>query len=180
MKHILVGTNRKDSRSASVAKQVQEIHQSLGETYEIINLQQLPLHELPWGVYGEEIQHPQIKEAIEAINSSEGVVIICPEYNGSFPGALKYFIDYWKYPDAFEFRPFCLIGLGGRFGGLRPVEHLQQVLGYRNAHIYPQRVFIVNVWDQMDQEGRLTSQETLGLLKEQAKGFNRFIRKILL
>ena len=86
-----------------------------------------------------------MKPLIDRIDRAEGLYLICPEYNGSYPGVIKTFIDYWSYPKSFEKRPVCFTGLGGVFGGLRPVEHLQQIFGYRNAFIFPERVFLQNV-----------------------------------
>ena len=79
-----------------------------------------------------------------------------------------------KYPESFEFRPVCFVGLGGLFGGLRPVEHLQQIFSYRNAHMYPERVFLFNVWNQL-KEDQLINEDTLALLEKQAKGFTKFV-----
>jgi len=100
--------------------------------------------------------------------------MIIPEYNGSMPGALKLFIDHWKFPDSFERRPVCFVGLGGRFGGLRPVEHMQQIFGYRNAFIFPDRVFLCNVWNLVEND-KLMDETIDQLLNKQIKDFSRFV-----
>jgi hypothetical protein len=56
---------------------------------------------------------------------------------------------------------------------VRPVEHLQQVFGYRNSFVYPQRVFLMNVHKIM-QDGVFTDPLMHDLLKSQAEGFQRF------
>ena len=67
-----------------------------------------------------------------------GLHVVTPEYNGSVPGVLKYFIDMLKFPESFENRPVCFTGLGaGIWGALRPVEQLQAIFGYRNAFVFP-------------------------------------------
>src|SRR5437667_4808 len=77
-----------------------------------------------------------------------GLVVISPEYNGGMPGILKYFIDMLKFPESFAARPVCFVGLAaGVWGALRPVEQLQAVFGYRNAHLYPERVFLPKIND---------------------------------
>lgn len=178
MKHILVGTDRAGSNSKRIAVLVQEIYKSLGEDTELIELQDVMKGLAASAQYGN-ITNPELKAATEKIEGSDGLVIVCPEYNGSMPGALKYFIDHWKFPEAFESRPVCFIGLGGMFGGLRPVEHLQQVFGYRNAFIFPQRVFLMNVWNhfkksETNPEGTLQDPMILSLLKKQATDFRTF------
>jgi NAD(P)H-dependent FMN reductase len=68
----------------------------------------------------------------------------------------------------------CFIGLGGLFGGLRPVEHLQQVLGYRNAFIFPQRIFLQNIFTNL-KDGEITDSLLKSLLVKQAEDFQKFV-----
>ena len=68
------------------------------------------------------------KKFTDAILAADGVVIVTPEYNGSVPGILKYFIDMLPFPESFEQRPVCFVGLAaGIWGALRPVEQLQAI-----------------------------------------------------
>lgn len=176
MKYILSGTNRPGARTLEISKLIQGVYKDLGETVEIIDLKNIPMHEVQGEHYSEKQPHG-IASVIEKINKSTGIIIVTPEYNGSMPGVLKYFIDHWKYPDTFEYRPVCFVGLGGRFGGLRPVEHLQHVFGYRNAFIFPERVFLVNIWNTL-KDGVLNDAPALDLLKTQARGFQKFVQAL--
>ena len=176
MIHILVGTNRPESRSAEVAKFVEPFYKDQGQETKIIKLLDVGLSELEGCHYSEE-KPSKITEAVDELLSGDGLLVICPEYNGSMPGALKYFIDHWKYPDSFEHRPVAFIGLGGLFGGLRPIEHLQQVFGYRNSFIYPDRVFMQNVWELI-KDGKIEDPVIKDLLTKQAEGFCRFVKAL--
>ena len=42
---------------------------------------------------------------LRAVLQAEGLIVVTPEYNGSLPGVLKYFIDMLKFPESFEQRP---------------------------------------------------------------------------
>ena len=174
MKQVIVGTNRRNSRSRQVANLVQKIYQDLGEKVEILDLAELPMHELTGEQYTQGL-HPELEKPVAKVTKSSGIIFIVPEYNGSMPGVLKYFIDHWKYPESFEHRPVCFIGLGGIFGGLRAVEHLQQVMGYRNAFVFPQRVFLQNVWTLL-KEGVIGEPVIQNLLIKQAQDFQKFTR----
>lgn len=176
MIYVLVGTDRPNSKSLTVAQSVLNIYQNLGEKVSLIRLEDLDLTDLNGTHYNTQ-KPPKVAKAIDDLLHADGLVIICPEYNGSMPGVLKLFIDQWKYPESFENRPVCFIGLGGRFGGLRPVEHLQQVFGYRNSFIYPHRVFIQNVWNLFKGE-TMTDPIVQELIEKQAQGFCRFIRAL--
>ncbi len=174
MLYVLSGTNRPGSRTRQVAEVVAEHLKKYKSDIEIIDLAKLPYSELTGQHYSGQGLHTEFTKAIEKVNDSEGLVIVTPEYNGSMPGALKYFIDHWSYPRSFEFRPVAFVGLGFRWGGLRPVEHLQQVFNYRNAFAYPERVFITNIGDAL-KDGKIVDKNVTDLLDKQANGFVRFI-----
>lgn len=178
MKHIISGTDRKGSRTFQIAKMIANFYREAGEDVEIIDLANLPTTELTHGVYTQQEFKGALREAIDKVNKSEGLIMVVPEYNGSVPGVLKLFIDHWKYPDSFENRPVAFIGLGGMFGGLRPVEHLQQIFGYRNAFIFPLRVFLMNVPKSLE-NGRLKDAVSEDLLKKQVVGFQKFVRALM-
>jgi NAD(P)H-dependent FMN reductase len=182
MKHIIVGTDRVGSNSKRIADVVYDLYKEAGEDVEIIELTDVMKGLVASPQYGN-VTHPVLKAATDKIEQSDGLIVVTPEYNGSFPGALKYFIDHFRYPEAFEARPVCFIGIGGMFGGLRPVEHLQQVFGYRNAYVFPQRIFVMNVWNhfkktEQNPEGAFQDPLLLGLMKKQAHDFTIFVNSL--
>jgi chromate reductase len=182
MKYIIVGTDRVGSNSKRIADVVRNIYKDLGEEVELLELQNVMKGLVASPQYGN-VTDPILLEAVKKVDASDGLIIVAPEYNGSMPGALKYFIDHLKYPDAFEGRPVCFIGLGGMFGGLRPIEHLQQVFGYRNSYVFPERIFIMNVWNhfkktESNPDGEFKDGLILGLMKTQARDFTVFVEAL--
>jgi len=175
MIEVIVCTNRKGSNSGRVANIILESLKNEGQKAQLLDLSEVDWGELNTHQYGEENRPESMKPLIDRINKADGLYMICPEYNGSYPGVVKTFIDYWSYPTSFEKRPVCFTGLGGVFGGLRPVEHLQQVFGYRNAFIFPERVFLQNVWSVLDKEGKITDALMSDLLSQQVTNFVKFI-----
>ena len=80
---------------------------------------------------------------------------------------------------SFEKRPVCFTGLGaGIWGALRPVEQLQAIFGYRNAYLFPERVFLPRINELLDDAGRLKDPELLQRLKSQAEGFVDFVERL--
>lgn len=178
MIQVIVGTNRKGSRSNQLADLVLTYFEKHGARAEKISLEDFSWESLEEGLYGIDNVPESFKSAISKVDQASGLYIICPEYNGSYPGVLKTFIDYWSYPRSFDHRPVCFMGLGGKFGGLRPVEHLQQVFGYRDAFVFPERVFLQNVWESLSKEGKITDKVAEELLDRQVKHFIKFIKAI--
>jgi len=176
MKYVISGTDRADSNTLKISRYIQSIYKDLGEDIGLLDLHEIR-GEFSLGPHYGKDQPASLKAELTKVEKADGIIVVCPEYNGSMPGILKYYIDHLKYPDAFEYRPVSFIGLGGMFGGLRPVEHLQQVFGYRNSFIYPQRVFLLNVHKVM-KDGVLTDPQMRELLKAQAKGFQSFCKAL--
>jgi NAD(P)H-dependent FMN reductase len=66
----------------------------------------------------------------------------------------------------------------GIWGALRPIEQLQQIFGYRNAYIYPERVFLPQIHNLLDASGRLNNPDLVERLKAQAAGFIEFVERL--
>jgi NAD(P)H-dependent FMN reductase len=174
---LIVGTNRPGSNSRKVAAQIKELYSELKVALNVLDLAHLPPEIFSPTSYAEKPKsfHP----FADAILKSDGLHVITPEYNGSVPGVLKYFIDMLKFPESFEQKPVCFTGLSaGVWGALRPVEQLQAIFGYRNAHLFPGRVFLPQINSLLDAAGKIKDAELRDRLKAQADGFAKFVKKI--
>ncbi|HAV11994.1 MAG TPA: NADPH-dependent oxidoreductase [Opitutae bacterium] len=171
---IIIGTNRPDSNSGKIAQELISLYKSQGSEASILNLKDLPAEIFQPGAYAEKPE--SFKCFSDTVLNASGLHVVTPEYNGGFPGVLKLFIDMLPFPESFEDRPVAFTGVAaGQFGALRPVEQLQQIFGYRNAYIYPNRVFVMNVFSSFDEEGLFNDEKIKGKLSDQAKGFAAFI-----
>ena len=174
---LVVGTNRPGSNTRKIAAHLEEIYAGLQVPLRVLDLAQLPPEIFSPASYA--AKPATFSKFTDAILAADGLVIVTPEYNGSVPGILKFFIDMLPFPESFEQRPVCFVGLaGGIWGALRPVEQLQLIFGYRNAYIYPERVFISQVGGLFDPSGRLNHLEIMGRLKSQAEGFTNFVDRL--
>jgi NAD(P)H-dependent FMN reductase len=170
---LLVGTNRPGSNTRKVAANLEEIYAELKVPLNVLDLAKLPPEIFAPTSYGEKPK--TFQPFADAVLQSTGLHVVTPEYNGSVPGVLKYFIDMLKFPESFEQKPVCFTGLAaGMWGALRPVEQLQAIFGYRNAHIFPVRVFMPHINNLLDAAGKIKDAELLGRLKSQAEGFAKF------
>src|SRR5262249_35787730 len=133
---IISGTNRPGSNTRKVTSRVEATYKTLGVKTQLLDLTEMPQEIFLPTSYAE--KPAGFSKFTDAILASDGVVIVTPEYNGGVPGVLKYFIDMLPFPESFEARPVCFVGLAaGVWGALRPVEQLQAIFGYRNAYIFP-------------------------------------------
>lgn len=174
--HILSATDRPDSNAAAVSRYASAIISKHAESA-IFSLEDYPLQDVVGGKYGEKIT------SVDAFNSAflaaEGYLFVIPEYNGGFPGILKVFYDYLPFPESFNHKPVSLIGeAAGAFGALRAVEQFEQLLKYRKAYIYPDRMFIQGVNQNFDETTGLKNEKMQELLVNQLSQFPGFVRAI--
>lgn len=174
---IISGTDRPNSNAMRVSCYVQKKYAALDTRPGIIDLKDFPIDAVSGGPYGSEI--PEITTFIEPLLQADGLVFVCPEYNGGYPGILKLLIDYLPFPESLNKKPVCFIGeANGAFGGLRAVEQLQQVAGYRNAHVFPERIFISRVHHNFDKEEGIKDAYQQSLLESQIKNFVQYIHDL--
>jgi chromate reductase len=175
---VLSGSNRPRSRTRNVARVVVASLERLGRTVHLIDLEQLPSDLFVPTSYGN--PPPSFKPYQDAVLAARGIVTVVPEYNGSYPGSLKYFIDLLKFPDSLRGLPSAFVGLAaGEWGGLRAVEHLQQVFQYRNANVYGKNVLVREVHKALDAtSGALVDPRLAERLDLMLAGFVEFCRQV--
>lgn len=170
---LIAGTNRPGSNTRKVVAQIETLYHELKVPVQVLDLAQLPPEIFAPTSYAEKPK--SFAPFADTVLKSNGLHVVTPEYNGSVPGILKYFIDMLKFPESFEHKPVCFTGLAaGMWGALRPVEQLQAIFGYRNAHIFPVRVFMPQIYNLLDDSGKVKDAELLGRLKTQVEGFAQF------
>ena len=75
---------------------------------------------------------------------ADGFVVVTPEYNHSYPAALKETID--RYTAEWRAKPVAFVSYGGVSGGLRSVEHLRNVFAELHAVTVRTSVTVPEVW----------------------------------
>jgi NAD(P)H-dependent FMN reductase len=175
---VISGTNRPNANALRIAKIVEQHYIALKTPVELYSLADLPPEIFNPSSYA--TKPASFVPVQDKIVASRGLHVVTPEYNGSFPGVLKYFIDMLKFPDSFEHKPVAFTGeAAGIWGAIRPIEQLQQIFGYRNAHCFPDRVFIPGINGKLDAEGKLTDAAIADRLAKQAAGFVAFTQRFM-
>jgi chromate reductase len=170
---VISGTNRPGSGTAKVARAVAGHYRRLGVPADLYDLTEMPPELFSPASYA--AKPPAFVAVQDRVVAAAGLHVVTPEYNGSFPGALKYFIDMLKFPESFDRKPVAFVGVSaGAWGGLRPVEQLQMVFAYRNAHVYPERVFIAGSGGKLTGDGAVSDAALDERIGKQAEGFARF------
>lgn len=125
-------------------------HQSFGVDYLDLADHPLPLH-LSGNPNDEDAQ--LLAAVTPRLEAADAFIVVTPEYNHSFPAALKNLID-WHFTQ-WQAKPVCFTSYGGMAGGLRSVEHLRAVFTELHAVTTRDVVSFHNVWGQFDDSGQL-------------------------
>lgn len=174
---ILSGTDRPGSAALKIANYIKPLYEARGVTANVVSLEDFPVEETIGGKYGQKL--PRVEAYRNKVIGADGIVMIIPEYNGSFPGILKLFIDYLPFPDAFFKKPVAFIGeAAGAFGGLRAVEQMQMICAYRNALLHPDRVFLQRVTSTFDEKEGIRDHMMAKLLRDQIESFSQLVKGV--
>ncbi|GAB3936408.1 NADPH-dependent FMN reductase [Mucilaginibacter myungsuensis] len=170
---IIAGTNRPNSNTLKLAKYYQDKLKDKGMDAQLLSLTDLPADLMSTDLYGK--RSDAFKPILDQVNESDKFLFMIPEYNGSFPGVLKLFIDACDFPHSFYDKKAALVGLSsGKYGNIRGVEHFNGVCGYLHMHVMPLRIHIANIRQELDTEAKLHLPDTIKFTDEQIEKFIRF------
>ncbi|MEU3014491.1 NADPH-dependent FMN reductase [Nocardia asteroides] len=89
----------------------------------------------------------------ERLSAADAYVIVTPDYNRSYPAALKAAID-WHFTQ-WDAKAIGFVGYSGGSGGLLAIEHLRQVFAELNAHTVRNYVSFPRYYLLFDENGQL-------------------------
>ncbi len=174
---LIAGTNRPGSQTLRVTKMLEKKYQAAGAETLLLDLNKLPMELFEPSAY--EKKPASFAPFSEGVLNADGLLVVTPEYNGSFPGVLKLFIDHLKFPESFEGRPVAFLGLAaGMWGALRSVEQLQMIFSYRNARLFNERVFLPRVESQLNPDASPKDSVVGSLIDSQVKNFIKFVEAL--
>ncbi|MFY0653845.1 MAG: NAD(P)H-dependent oxidoreductase [Cyclobacteriaceae bacterium] len=170
---IVCGTNRKNSVSKQISYLYQGVLKKKGHESEVICLEDMPDDFIASALYENSGSNKNFNDLRTKMFEAKKMVFIVPEYNGSFPGVLKTFIDGLQFPGTFTNKKCALVGLSsGVQGGGLALSHLTDIFNYCGTHVLAQKPKLARI------EENLTSNKLSDLyeqlLKEQADSFIEF------
>lgn len=174
---IICGTNRPDARSLAVAQAYATGIEDLAA--QVLNwkakVRVLGMHELPTDFLNKMWQNDEELDAQIRRHISWGqfFVFVIPEYNGTYPGILKAFIDAVD-PKMFEGKKAAIVGVSeGRTGNLRGNDHLAAVLNHLKINVYHNQVKLSGIAEFIKEDGT-AKPEVVQMLSMHSDGYLRF------
>ncbi|MFP4038229.1 MAG: NADPH-dependent FMN reductase [Candidatus Nanohaloarchaea archaeon] len=146
---ILVGTAREGRKTGLVAEAVEEEFSKHHET-QVFDLKEREVPTMRKRLSHDENPPEDIEKFSEMIEWCDILTIVTPEYNHSFPGALKNCLDYLY--EEYKGKPFSYVTVSaGGFGGVRSQSHLHDVTLALNGRPGPS-LQVSNVNDHFSRE----------------------------
>ncbi len=176
---VISGTNRKANQSLILAQHAILAFQKGGlHPVKLLDLQELEGPLLIQGSYSPEDQSAQVKSIQDSlVIPADKFYFVVPEYNGSFPGILKFFLDACSVREmkaSFAGKKAAILGVSsGRAGNLRGMDHLTGILNYLNVTVMPNRLPVSQV-SGLIEENQLDDERTRQLVSDHILDFLQF------
>ena len=170
---IISSTNRPGSSTLKVAEYYQHKLIEKGVEASVLSLAQLPPNLIETDLYGR--RSTEFEPIQDIITNTDKFIFVIPEYNGSFPGILKVFIDACSFPESFYEKKAALVGVSsGRYGNIRGVDHFTGICNYIHLHVMPLKIHIPSVHKELDAQGEFFKEDTIKFTNEQIDKFIKF------
>lgn len=156
---IISSTNRPNSYTQRVAKEVLRLLEPLPVEKKILSLQDLP-QDFVFSHFDGRI-HPEFTAIIEQyVQPAERFIFVIPEYNGSFPGIAKSFLDCIS-PRYFHGKKAALIGVAdGHSGALRALDMFTLILHHLRMDVHWNKPKLSDILTHIDANNQLSPQYT--------------------
>ncbi|MFD1507475.1 NAD(P)H-dependent oxidoreductase [Georgenia yuyongxinii] len=145
---------------------------------------EIPIKDLPLYSWDYDNDYPPEGRALkEAIEASDGILFVSPEYNRSIPGALKNAIDWGSRPwgqNSFARKPTAIIGTSpGGIGTAVMQSNMRSVLSFLDAPQFNSEGYITFDADAYNENGECTDESTAGFLRHYMSEFAAFVERVL-
>lgn len=182
---VISGTNRKGSLCLAFAQQYRDcLAQMTTEEVKLLDLAELPHDWFHADMYSSGAQAPSITRVQdEYLIPARAFLIVSPEYNGSFPGVFKLFLDACSIREmkpSFKDKKAALAGVAtGRAGNLRGMDHLTGVMNYLGTIVMPNKLPYSSAGQLVDKSSGqpiVTNEASLAVLKGHTEEFLSFVK----
>ncbi|MBN8727912.1 MAG: NAD(P)H-dependent oxidoreductase [Xanthomonadales bacterium] len=152
---------------------------------EQLKFREISFADLPVYSYDYDADYPEPGRAFKkAIEDSDAILIVTPEYNRSIPGGLKNAIDWASRPwgtNSFAHIPSGVIGTSpGAIATAVGQQHLRSILGFLNSpQMNSPEAYIRFNDDMFNDAGEIADPSTAAFLRKYLDEFHEFVARVL-
>lgn len=149
---ILIGSIRKGRQSQKAAYLVEKKLVERGVTVDLIDLAEVRLPLLEERVDRDPNVAPEVLEVGKRLAAADGIILLSPEYHGSYTGVLKNALDYYR--AEFQKKPMGVIAVStGKMAGINASVQMQHVVLSMGAYAMPQKFLVPDIINTIDEHG---------------------------
>jgi chromate reductase len=152
---------------------------------EDLEFTEIPIKDLPLYSYDYDADYPPEGRALkDAIQASDGILFVSPEYNRSIPGALKNAIDWGSRPwgtNSFARKPTGIIGASpGSIGTAVMQSSMRAVLSFLDApQLNAPEAYVKFNPDAFGDDGQVKDDSTAAFLRHYMEEYAAFVQRVL-
>ncbi|MGM0931022.1 MAG: NADPH-dependent FMN reductase [Actinomycetota bacterium] len=152
---------------------------------EDLEFNEIPIRDLPLYNSDYDADYPAEGRALkEAVEASDGILFISPEYNRSIPGALKNAIDWGSRPwgtNSFARKPTGIIGASpGGIGTAVMQSNMRSVLSFLDApQLNAPEAYISFKPEAYGDDGEVRDESTQAFLRHYMDEYGAFVERVL-
>lgn len=152
---------------------------------ENLEFSEIPIRDLPLYSYDFDADYPPEGRALKAaIEASDGLLFVSPEYNRSIPGALKNAIDWGSRPwgtNSFARKPTGLIGAStGNIGTAVMQSSMRSVLSFLDApQLNSPEAYVKFDPHAFGPDGEVVDETTSKFLRHFMDEYGAFVERVL-
>lgn len=166
---IISGTNRVGSNTRKIAQYYYDALKLELKDVHFISLEDFECH---WR------SEDLVKIEKELLIPTETFLFVMPEYNGTFPGILKTFVDNTDIRKAWWFKKAMIVGLAdGRGGNLRGIDQWTNVLHYLKMMVHHNKLPLSNISKSLNADGSFKNIALKSEVDSQIEDFIEFSTK---
>lgn len=121
---------------------------------------------------------PGTRQLQQVVERATGVVLVTPEYHGSFSSVMKLVIENLGFPSKLAGKPVALLGVAaGTIGAIKSLEHLRGVVSHVGAIALPLPISIANVQKVFDSSGHILDPVVEKMVRQTATNLMGYIQK---
>ena len=174
----LIGSLAKESINRKLAQALVRL------APEGLEFAEIPIRDLPLYSYDFDADYPEVARRFKsAIEKSDAILFVTPEYNRALPGGLKNAIDWASRPygkNAFTRKPVAVIGCSpGKIGTAIAQRELHSILGYCDAiQMTAPEAYIQFTPGFADGEGHVQDEKSRAFLQKFMHAFGKFLDEV--
>lgn len=170
---VVVGSAQENANSMKAAKVVvDELGRHDGVLVDVIDPREWNL-----GVPGLAPEGDDGERLRERVGQADGVVLVTPEYHGSYSSTMKLVIDNLGFPSVLRGKPVVTLGIAaGRIGAIKALEHLRSVASHLGMIVLPGPISIAGAFQAFAEDGSFADAGTDEAVRGVPRGLLDFLR----